>query len=100
MSSALKKLRIPDDITRLIRGLHPEIKKKIRFSFDLILQDSFCGKALKDEFHGLRSFRVGHFRIIYRPVEEKPTEIIAIGPRKSIYSETYRRLFSDPRHSV
>ncbi len=39
---------------------------------------------------GLRSYRVSRFRIIYRLVQEKRIEIIAVGPRERIYEETYR----------
>ncbi|MCL5277189.1 MAG: type II toxin-antitoxin system RelE/ParE family toxin, partial [Deltaproteobacteria bacterium] len=47
---------------------------------------------LKDELTGLRSFRVGSFRIIYRISTRKIIEIVAIGPRERIYEETFRLL--------
>jgi len=56
----------------------------------MIIDDPYCGKPLKDELDGLRSMRVKRFRIIYRLViPDKEIEIVAIGPRKSIYEETY-----------
>jgi len=27
----MRRLRIPDEVTGLIRGLHPDLKRKIRF---------------------------------------------------------------------
>ncbi len=84
------KLRIPDEVVVLIRGLHPNLKKKVRLSFEAICSDPSSGKALKDELDGLRSFRVSRFRIIYRISKKKQIEIIAIGSRKSIYEETFR----------
>jgi mRNA interferase RelE/StbE len=40
----------------------------------------------------LRSFRVGRLRIIYRLAQNRQIEIVAIGPRKTIYEETYSLL--------
>ncbi len=61
-----------------------------------ILADPSSGKALKDELAGLRSFRVGSFRIIYRAIRNV-IEIVAIGPRERIYEETYRLLKREKR---
>ena len=85
------RLRIPDDVARLIRGLHPDLKKKVRAAVQAILNDPGSGKALKEELGGLRSYRVGRFRIIYRSKSDL-IDIVAIGPRRVIYIETYRRV--------
>ena len=86
------KLRVPDDIATLIRGCHPLLKRKIRAGLRHIVAEPDTGKALKDELQELQSYRVGKFRIIYRCTPKHIIEIIAIGPRKSIYEETYRIL--------
>ncbi|MFZ3066000.1 MAG: type II toxin-antitoxin system RelE/ParE family toxin [Nitrospirota bacterium] len=93
MKQALNKLRVPDNVTELIRRMHPHLKKKVKSSLQIILSDPETGKALKDELAGLRNFRVSRFRIIYRTTK-KEIEIIAIGPRENIYEETYRILSS------
>jgi len=89
------KLRVPVEIVTLIRTMHPRIKQKIRAALDEIVHDPDCGKPLKLELDGLRSYRVGRFRIIYRIAPEKIFELVAIGPRKNIYEETYRLLPRD-----
>jgi mRNA interferase RelE/StbE len=86
------KLRIPDFLVKDIRSLHPDIKKKIENALKTISEDPYAGKALKDEFEGLRSFRIKRFRIIYQVVERREIKIIALGPRSIIYEETYRLL--------
>jgi mRNA interferase RelE/StbE len=86
------KLRIPNDTVSLIRGLHPELKKKIRAALLEITDDPLSGKPLKDELHGLRSYRIKKIRIIYRVTEKKYIDITTIGPRKIIYEETYKLL--------
>ena len=92
MKHALYKLRVPDDVAGIIRGMHPHLKSKIKASLLTILADPNSGKAIRDELVGLRSFRVGHFRIIYRIASTKQIEVVALGPRERIYEETFRLL--------
>ncbi len=83
--------RVPDDVAALVRKLHPTIKANLRQAMQLIGQDPYSGKMLKDELAQLRSYRVKKYRIIYRIVtQENILEIIAIGPRKKIYEETFQ----------
>ena len=84
------KLVAPDDIRELIRTMHPSLKTKIKSSLKIILSDPYSGKALMDELAGLRSFRVGSLRLIYRIKDTKQIELVAIGPRERIYEETFR----------
>jgi mRNA interferase RelE/StbE len=91
MKRPLHRLRVPDEIAELVRRMHPDLKRKTRASMKTILADPSTGKALKDELAGLRSFRAGTFRVIYR-VKRNVVEIVAIGPRERIYEETYRLL--------
>jgi mRNA interferase RelE/StbE len=85
-----KKLRVPDEIVALIRGCHPQFKKKIRAGLRHIVIGPETGKYLKDDLEDLRSYRVGRFRIIYRISSKRIIDVVAIGPRKTIYEETYR----------
>ena len=82
----------------MVRRLHPDLKRKVRASLAAISQNPHAGKSLRDELQGLRSFRVGRLRIIFRIVAEARTvDILAIGPRTNIYEETYRRVDRDSR---
>ncbi len=90
--AVIYKLRIPDDVARLIRGLHPTIKKKVRTALQAIVEAPTGGKPLKEELAGLRSFRIGRFRIVYRLAEDRMIEVVTIGPRRYVYEETYRRV--------
>ena len=65
-----------------MRGIHPEIKSVMKAALKTIVENPHSGKILKDELKGLRSYRV-----IER---QKQLEIVAIGPRKYIYEETFR----------
>ena len=85
-----RKLRVPDEVVALIRGCHPQLKRKIRAGLKHILVEPGVGKSLKDDQEGLRSYRISRFRIIYRLSSKQTIDIVAIGPRKAIYEETYR----------
>jgi mRNA interferase RelE/StbE len=86
------RLNVPDEIARLICSLNPGLKRKVKSSLRIILDELGSGKALKDELAGLRSFRVGKFRIIYRVSSKSLIDLVAVGPRVRIYEETYRML--------
>ena len=84
------KLRVPVEIVTFISGCHPKLKRKIRAGLQHIVTEPECGKSLKDELEGLKSCRISRFRIIYRISSKKIIDVVAVGPRKTIYEETYR----------
>lgn len=86
------RLRVPGPIEALVRGLHPDLKRKIRAGLDVIRTEPAAGKELRDELAGLRSLRVGRLRIVYRVAGRRPIDLVAIGPRRTIYQETLRLL--------
>jgi mRNA interferase RelE/StbE len=90
MTAPRLKVRVPDPVAGTIRNLHPEIKRKIRAGMDELAAEVRSGKPLKRELVGLWSLRVGRFRIIYRLKSERRIELVAVGPRATIYEETYR----------
>ena len=85
-----RMLRIHDEIVALIRGCHPQLKRKIRAGLRNIMIDPESGKSLKDELEGLRSYRISRFRIIYRISSKSIINIVAVGPRRTIYEETFK----------
>ena len=93
---AARRLRIPHAVAELLRHLHPNVRQKIRAAFLTIAADPSSGKELKDELQGYRSFRVGRRRVIYQ-VSTTAVEIVRVGPRATIYEETYRLLKREPK---
>lgn len=83
------KLRVSAHVRELLRGVHPLIKRKLRAALEHIQSEPEAGKALRDELTGLRSLRIGRLRIIYRVEKPGVIDIVAIGPRKTIYEETF-----------
>jgi mRNA interferase RelE/StbE len=87
----IRRLKMSDETAELVRTLHPDLKRKIKAALEAILIDPQSGKALKEELEGLQSFRVGKFRVVYKTAKDKDKgtiEIVAVGPRKTIYEET------------
>lgn len=85
-------LRIPCAVAQLIRSLHPTLKRKVRAALQAIVETPTCGKPLQEELAGLRTYRMGRYRIVYRIAEDHSIEIVAVGPRRYIYEETYRKV--------
>jgi len=50
---------------------------------------------LKLELTGLWTYRVGRHRIIYRWSEGKVIDLVAVGPRSTIYEETHRLIMKN-----
>ena len=84
------RLKAPKEIVSLIRGSHPRIKRKIKAALRTILDDPVQGKCLREELTGLKTYKAGRFRIIYRESPEDYIEVVTIGPRKTIYEETFK----------
>ena len=80
----------------LISRMHPDLKRKVRSALTDILDDPGCGKPLKGELTGLWSLRVARHRIIYRP-DVAGAEIVAIGPRHTVYEDTAQRVLRETR---
>ena len=90
MAKAQIRFRVPAEVARLVRGLHPDIKRKVRAALDRLAQDVEAGEALQGDLQGLRSLRVARFRVIYRAPARRVIEIVTIGPRDRVYEETLR----------
>lgn len=88
---------MPEEVAALVRGLHPELKKRFKAAFAMLVDDPHCGKMLREELHGLRSLRVKNMRIVYRVSSKGVIEVVALGPRKTIYEETFRIIRANSR---
>ena len=60
------------------------------------LREPTAGKPLRGDLSGLWTFRVGRFRIVYRHPPGRIVEIVALGPRRTIYAETFRLICRSP----
>lgn len=61
----------------------------MRAALDSLLSGTLQGEPLRGELAGSFRIRVGRFRIVYRLTKDR-IEVVAIGPRSSIYTELER----------
>lgn len=80
------RLVIPPRVGKVIRSLHPDLKRSIRAAIRGILTDPECGAPLHRELDGLWKFRVRRFRIVYAiDRKAKTIRLMAVGHRQAIY---------------
>lgn len=94
-SRAERPLRLAPMVQETIRGLHPEIKRRVRAALDSLKADPGAGKPLAKEFEGWRSWRVGKVRLIYRETRAR-VDVVAVGPRSSIYLDAAALIRTTP----
>jgi len=67
------------------RRLDPPIQSRILKALDAIQSDPMSGKPLQGPYQGLRSYRVGEYRIVYRLDARASLVVIQrIGDRRDI----------------
>jgi len=70
---------------RLIRDLPPSTKHRVGDALREIADSPLAGKPLRDDLAGLRSYRLGGFRIVYQ-VKGRLIQVVTVGPRRNVYS--------------
>jgi mRNA-degrading endonuclease RelE of RelBE toxin-antitoxin system len=77
------------ETAEIVRRLPPERKRKVRAALAELQRDPDLGEPLERELAGLSRIRVGQLRIVHRESSEG-IEVVAIGPRRTIYTELER----------
>ena len=85
------RIEVPLALRDLMRHLPPELKTKVKAALRSIADNPHRAKELRDELKGLRSYRIGRFRVIYRIVGSS-VQIAALGPRADIYERAAAEL--------
>ena len=81
------EIRIKKPARRVIERLDPSVKSRIRKALEKLGDTPYLGKPLSVPPAGYWSYRVGHYRIIYRIIEAKLVIIVfAVGHRQDVYS--------------
>jgi mRNA interferase RelE/StbE len=86
-------IRFTVSAARALRKLDPEIRRRVRTALATLREEPERGKPLQLTLKGLRSWRTGDFRIVYR-IEEARIVIlvIAIGHRRDVYARLRDRV--------
>ncbi|HHE46880.1 MAG TPA: type II toxin-antitoxin system mRNA interferase toxin, RelE/StbE family [Bacteroidetes bacterium] len=82
------KLKISTKVARQLKKMknNPALAQRLRAALLEIAADPYQGKALDGVYLGVRSWRVGDWRILYRIYRKKlEVLVLEIGDRKDIY---------------
>lgn len=86
-------IRFTRSAARSVRKLDPEIRRRVRAGLAILAEEPERGKPLQLTLKGLRSWRTGDFRIVYRIVERRiEILVVAVGHRRDVYSRLRDRL--------
>ena len=78
---------------RAIRRLDPQVRARVRAAIEVLMEDPLRGKPLQLTLRGLRSWRTGDWRIVYRVVEGRvEILVVAVGHRREVYARLRERL--------
>ena len=90
------RVETPKSVRDSIVHLPPHLKRRVKEAFRAVASNPHQAKLLKDELIGLRSYRVGRNRLILRIVDAV-VEIVAFGPRSTIYERAAAELSASRR---
>ncbi len=77
-----------------IRKLDPGTRNRVRAAVEELSRDPLQGKPLSFTLKGLRSWRTGDWRIVYKAEAERVVVVVVtVGHRRDVY-ERVRRLLS------
>ena len=78
---------------RAIRKLDPQVQRRVRAAVRALADEPLRGKPLQLSLKGLRSWRTGDYRIVYRVVADRiEIVVVAVGHRREVYEQLRDRL--------
>ncbi len=78
---------------RAIKRLDPAIRRRLLAALGKLREDPERGKPLQLTLKGLRSWRSGDYRIVYRVVESRiEILVVAVGHRRDVYERLQKML--------
>lgn len=85
-------LRYAASAARALRKLDPQVQRRLKAALEELANDPERGKPLQLTLRGLRSWRTGDYRIVYRIVADRiEILVLAVGHRREVY-ERIRRI--------
>ena len=91
------RVRYTPEAARLIRKLHPDVKRLVRQATYHLIEHPLSGHELHFELSGLWSYRVKRHRLLYRHNEQDGfIEVLFVGHRRDVY-ESLRDLLIEKK---
>ena len=73
---------------KAIRNIDPDVRRRVHAALQRLREEPTRGKPLGLSLRGLRSWRTGDYRIVYRLVETRIVVlIVAVGHRRDVYEK-------------
>lgn len=86
-------IRYTQSAATAIRRLDPGVRARVRAALRTLAEEPLRGKPLQLTLRGLRSWRTGDWRIVYRIVEDRiEILVVGIGHRREVYDLLRDRL--------
>ena len=79
-----KSVRLSNRAEKALESIDVRFKERLKEAIRELSRNPLLGKKLKGELAGLRSYRVGSFRIVYR-FNKELLEVVYIDDRKDVY---------------
>lgn len=70
--------------SKTLERVETRLRERLKEAVRELVENPLLGKRLKGELEGLRSYRVGAFRIVYRFTRER-LDVVHIDNRKDVY---------------
>jgi len=84
---------IPPHVAKVIRSLHPDLKRSIKSAIRALAFDPERGEPLLRELAGMWKYRVRRFRIVYSiNRKSRVIRLVALGHRRYVYEELTAQL--------
>ena len=78
---------------RAIKRLDPQVRRRMLAALRKLRADPERGKPLQLALEGLRSWRTGDYRIVYRVIESRiEILVVAVGHRRDVYERLKKML--------
>ena len=78
---------------KAIRKLDPQTRSKVRAAVERLAEDPERGKPLQLTLKGLRSWRTGEWRVVYRVAHDVvEVLVVAVGHRREVYDQLRDRV--------
>ena len=78
---------------RAVKRLDPAVRRRMLAALRKLRADPERGKPLQLVLEGLRSWRTGDYRIVYRVIESRiEILVVAVGHRRDVYARLKRLL--------
>jgi mRNA-degrading endonuclease RelE of RelBE toxin-antitoxin system len=79
-----KSVRLSNRAEKALESIDVRFKERLKEAIRELSRNPLLGKKLKGALAGLRSYRVGSFRIVYR-FNKELLEVVYIDDRKDVY---------------